>query len=289
MPKKLRIALQALLVYTLLVILWGAWVRISHSGDGCGESWPLCHGQLIPGQAPGKTWVEYAHRAMSGVYGLVVLALFFWVRAAFVKGHPARWYAGAMLIFTITEALLGAKLVLFGLVSQNQSWFRTVAMSLHQVNSLLLTGMVFLTYLASSQPFRWHRRWFLVLFLVIATTGAWAALASTLFPSTTLLEGMSRDFAADSHHTLRLRVLHPLVAILCAGGMALWMYLKSFESKADEKRNRATAAILAVAVVFGILTLFSLSPAWMKLTHLAMAQISWIALLRWSALSVERT
>jgi len=77
--------LLGLLFYTLLVILWGAWVRISHSGDGCGDTWPLCHGQMIPEAQQGKTWVEYSHRMMSGLFGLLILALFFNVRKHFSK------------------------------------------------------------------------------------------------------------------------------------------------------------------------------------------------------------
>ena len=129
-----------LLLYTVLVILWGAWVRISHSGDGCGDTWPLCNGQLIPEAQRGKTWVEYGHRLMSGIYGLVVI-YFWWVsRQVFERGHFARRAAGLTLFFTITEALLGAKLVLFGLVTTNDTPYRALIMALHQLNSFMLTG-----------------------------------------------------------------------------------------------------------------------------------------------------
>ena len=136
---------RALVIYTLLVILWGAWVRISHSGDGCGDTWPLCQGKIIPDAQQGKTWVELSHRVMSGLYGFLVLGFFFWARKLFPKGHKARFWAGLSLLFTVTEALLGAKLVLFKLVGTNDTPYRALIMGLHLVNSLLLTGSVTLT------------------------------------------------------------------------------------------------------------------------------------------------
>ncbi len=283
-------AAKFLFVYTLLVILWGAWVRISHSGDGCGEHWPLCHGQFVPvavdqGLTAGKTWVEYTHRLMSGLYGIFVFALWFFIIRHISKTHPARTAAHAVLFFTITEALLGAKLVLFGLVSQNASWFRTLAMSLHQFNSLLLTGSVaLLVYSLSSNRFYWRPRTAFVslVFICIAVSGAWAALASTLFPSETLWEGLLKDFAPDSHHLLRMRVLHPLSAVLGGGGLAGFFWMKSLDDGPDRKMYTQTALAIFGAIVFGVLTLFFLAPVWMKVAHLAIGHLLWALLLRWA-------
>ncbi|HRO67143.1 MAG TPA: COX15/CtaA family protein [Pseudobdellovibrionaceae bacterium] len=282
-------AARILFIYTLLVILWGAWVRISHSGDGCGDSWPLCQGQFVPGTgevaAHAKTWVEYTHRLMSGFYGVFVFALWFLILRRFPKGHDARKAAHAVLFFTVTEALLGAKLVIFGLVSQNASWVRTTVMSLHQMNSMLLSGTAALLALSlSSSGFRWKPRssFVTILFLAIAVTGAWAALASTLFPSETLWEGIMKDFAPGSHHLLRLRVLHPLSALLGGGGLAAALWMKGFEDGPDKSLHQQTALMIFGAIIFGVLTLFFLSPLWMKITHLAIAHLVWAGLLRWA-------
>lgn len=282
-------AAQLLFVYTLLVILWGAWVRISHSGDGCGDSWPLCNGQLIPRGAeagpPAKTWVEFIHRLMSGAYGIFVFALWYAVIRRFKSPHAARTSSHLVLFFTITEALLGAKLVIFGLVTENASWVRTLVMSLHQLNSLLLTGSVALLMLALSSPrFHWRPRsaFTALLFLAIAVTGAWAALAGTLFPSENLWEGLSKDFSPDSHHLLRLRVLHPLIALLGGGALAAGLWFRSFEAGPDQALHRQTALFIVGAIVFGVLTLLMLSPVWMKLAHLGLAHLLWAALIRWA-------
>jgi len=294
---------QFLLVYTLLVILWGAWVRISHSGDGCGASWPLCNGQLIPAAEQKKTWVEYSHRLTSGLFGLLVIYLFFQGRKLAEPGTALRKSLVAVLVFMITEALLGAKLVLFGLVGANDSVLRLFVMGLHQVNSLLLSGSVALVVLYSSDlPERARAalsppvttakslpKWtvgLLVLFVSVAITGAFASLSATLFPSASVMEGIAKDFAPDAHYLLRLRISHPILATLIGGGLALFFWMKSQDENnaALRKTTLQVCAVLIVAVVFGYLTLFSLAPIWMKVTHLLIAHVVWITLLRWYAL-----
>lgn len=293
---------QFLLLYTLLVILWGAWVRISHSGDGCGASWPLCNGQIIPAAEHKKTWVEFSHRITSGIFGLLVIYLYAAGRKLAPKGTTLRKALFAVLVFMITEALLGAKLVLFGLVGNNDSFFRLFAMGLHQVNSLFLSGSVALVALFSSDlpakamqaikaagQQRALPKWtvgFLVLFTLVAITGAFASLSSTLFPSSSVLEGIAKDFAPDAHYLLRLRISHPILATLIGGGLALFFWFKSQDEGNDVLRKSTLQAslIFVFAVVFGYLTLFSLAPIWMKVSHLLIAHLVWIALLRWYVL-----
>ncbi|AHZ84752.1 COX15/CtaA family protein [Bdellovibrio bacteriovorus] len=280
-----------LLVYTLLVILWGAWVRISHSGDGCGDTWPLCHGQLIPEAERGKTWVEYGHRLMSGIYGLVVI-YFWWVaRKLYPKGHYARKAALATLIFTISEALLGAKLVLFGLVTTNDTPYRAFIMALHQINSFLLTGSVALTYAAALLtedlriPTTQDRRYRLMpwVIVIIGITGAWASLSNSLFPTDNLLQGLMDDFSSESHFLVRLRGFHPVLALLGGGGLALFFWLKAqtTESQLVQKRSVQMSLLLIAGILFGIATLLLHAPVWMKIVHLALAHTIWVVLLQW--------
>ncbi|MFV8257821.1 COX15/CtaA family protein [Bdellovibrio bacteriovorus] len=280
-----------LLVYTLLVILWGAWVRISHSGDGCGDTWPLCHGQLIPEAERGKTWVEYGHRLMSGIYGLVVI-YFWWVsRRLYPKGHYARKAALATLIFTISEALLGAKLVLFGLVTTNDTPYRAFIMALHQINSFLLTGSVALTYAAAlltedlRVPTTQDRRYRLMpwVIVIIGITGAWASLSNSLFPTDNLLQGLLDDFSSESHFLVRLRGFHPVLALLGGGSLALFFWLKAqtTESLLVQKRSVQMSVLLIAGILFGIATLLLHAPVWMKIVHLALAHTIWVVLLQW--------
>ncbi len=262
-------------VYTLLVILWGAWVRISHSGDGCGDHWPLCGGELIPefSQATQqKTWVEYAHRLMSGTYGLMVLAVFFKFRKS--TSSLLRNTNRFLLFFMITEALLGAVLVKGKLVTVDDSVLRLFVMSLHQINSFMLTGATFLFYQALKQGpdvLDYKKLKFALIFILLPVTGAIAALSVTLFPSVSLFQGIMQDFSGDTHLFVRLRVLHPLLALLIAGGFVIWCFQKNLNRLALE---------FMIAIAVGVITLMTLSPAYLKLTHLLLAHALWARLLQ---------
>lgn len=292
--KKLTLFAQTLFYYTLVVILWGAWVRISHSGDGCGDTWPLCGGKLIPEVERGKTWVEYGHRLMSGVYGILVFVFWLWGRRLLPKKSLAATAILLTFLFTISEALLGAKLVIFGLVTSNDTPFRAFVMALHQINSLLLTGSIAVAWLglqANDSMLGKHAVKIKDFFslrtlsiLLFAITGAWASLSTTLFPSESLISGLMNDLSAESHYLVRLRILHPLLAV-SLGLYFVWDYwTKSLSTETNElskKISAQTAFAFLVAIAFGASTLLALSPTWMKLTHLGIAHLLWGMVLRW--------
>ena len=196
-----------LLGYTFFIVLWGAWVRISHSGDGCGKSWPLCHGEILP-KALGTSSaisIEFFHRFTSGLYGILILGLFIWALRLFPSGHGARKGALLCVIFTLTEALIGAFLVLKGLVVENATPLRALSMGLHLINTFFLTGSLTLTWHLSQyqrpqwnpppKPVFWLSLLALVFFFILSSSGAIAALASQLFPSSGLYEGLLQDFS----------------------------------------------------------------------------------------------
>lgn len=298
-----------LVIYTLIVILWGAWVRISHSGDGCGDTWPLCQGQLIPQEAMKKTWVEYSHRFTSGLYGILVVMLFLWIKKQYSNLNEksmasSRKWSFWVLVFMITEALLGAKLVIFRLVSQNDSVWRLVVMSLHQLNSFLLVGFTVRLFCSAfedyiledakgkkiTQETKPVKELFgipmpLFMILILAMTGAWAALSSTLFPSVSLLDGLIKDFSADSHYLLKLRATHPFLGVTLGIFMSILFYKKSHEylsSKGSSlidnylyKSSYWTSLAIATGVVVGIITILTLSPVPLKVFHLALAHTLW--------------
>lgn len=263
--------LYILWLYTLIVILWGAWVRISHSGDGCGDHWPLCGGDFIPDLTQKKTWIEYSHRLMSGFYGLVVIFIFLKLR----KNTTAlvRKFSWILLLLMCAEALLGAVLVKGQLVTLNDSIMRLLTMALHQLNSFLLTGATFLFYLVLKKPsaeLKIANSYLLVLFAILPLTGAVAALSTTLFPSVSLWQGIIQDISGETHLFVKLRVLHPLFASLIATVFIVWCYSRNL--------NRLAAEFL-IAMLVGVVTLLTLSPAYLKLTHLLIAHLLWARLL----------
>src|SRR5919107_3429581 len=176
---------------TLAVILWGAFVRASRSGDGCGAHWPLCNGTVMPDASQAKTLVEFAHRATSGAAFLLVVALCVWAFRAFKRGHPVRAAAAASGFFIVTESLIGAGLVLLRLVADNASVARAVYLSVHLVNTFLLVAALALTAWwaargVAERPrlsdfFRGRVGVALLGSLALGVSGAVAALGATLF------------------------------------------------------------------------------------------------------------
>src|SRR3954469_10105622 len=79
----------AVVAYNILVILWGALVRATGSGAGCGNHWPLCNGQVIPLSPRIDTVIEFTHRMMTGGASFIVLGLLVWTFRATVKGQAA--------------------------------------------------------------------------------------------------------------------------------------------------------------------------------------------------------
>src|ERR1700730_7814035 len=96
------------LAYNVLVILWGAYVRATGSGAGCGNHWPLCNGEVIP-RAPNLARViAFSHRVSSGLAMLLVFAMAALAYRLYPKGSPVRKSATYAAAFILFEALIGA-------------------------------------------------------------------------------------------------------------------------------------------------------------------------------------
>src|SRR5258707_9486008 len=131
------------LAYNVLVILWGALVRATGSGAGCGGHWPLCNGDVLPNVSQIGTVIELTHRLMSGLALILVVAMFAFARKTYPPRHAARRWAAWSLLFILTEARLGAALALLGHVASNESVGRFYSLARHRVNTFL-----FLAWLA---------------------------------------------------------------------------------------------------------------------------------------------
>ncbi len=361
--------------YNLLVILWGAVVRATGSGAGCGEHWPLCQGVVIPHASQIATLIEFAHRASSGIAVILVVLLLVFAFRQFSSGHVVRRHAAAALIFTLTEGLIGAALVLFGQVGTNASLTRAWILSLHLTNTFLL--LAFLALTASSAGMappaatreshhtndrvtqtlssvfsvpsvvdassgiqikpglkslcenscvqtsrldprlrgddvvefrdlsqRSHSREsrnprlfiqtlkLLLLYgvgllgaLAMAVTGTVAALGDTLFHATSLSQGFQLDFSASANPLLRLRIIHPLIAV-AAGGYLIFLGMRALGSPVSSNTRRLAqwlVALVTVQFLLGVLNLVLLAPLGMQLAHLLTADLVWITLVLLSA------
>jgi cytochrome c oxidase assembly protein subunit 15 len=278
--------------YNILVVLWGAVVRATGSGAGCGNHWPLCNGEVIPLSPRVDTIIEFTHRCMTGGSLFVVLGLLMWTFRGTIKGQAARVLAVVSTVLLLNEALLGALLVKLGYVTGNRSMGRVVMLSIHLSNTLLLLAALTLTARLLATGQRWgelgvdgpKKVWAyvgLAATLVVGVSGSLAALGDTLFPASSLRAAFAQDFAVGSPWLLRLRGVHPVSAVVAAV-FVLWLVGQA---------RRAGAGGLAVLVltllgfqfVLGVGDVLLLAPTWMQILHLLGADLYWIALVTLAA------
>ncbi|RKH33648.1 COX15/CtaA family protein [Corallococcus sicarius] len=283
---------QGVLIYTLGVILWGAFVRATGSGAGCGDHWPVCNGEVVPRAPTVQTLIEYTHRLTSGLATLLAVALYVWARRALPKTHPARRAAGWALVFMLTEGLVGAGIVLLKYVAQNASVGRAVWMGIHLTNTFLLVGAQTLVVWAAGGRARMVLKGqgpVAVLLgvsvagmLVLGVSGAVAALGDTLFPATSLADGLRQDMSETAHVLLRLRVLHPVFAV---GLGALLVFVGRSVARLRPSPEVRQASVLLTGVYVaqlcaGVLNLVLLAPVAMQLIHLLLADCVWMCVVR---------
>jgi heme a synthase len=278
-----------LLVYNVAVILWGAYVRASGSGAGCGSHWPLCNGEVIPRLPATATVIEFSHRLTSGLALVGVVVLWVWTRRARPAGDPARVGAAASVLFMLTEAAVGAGLVLFRLVADNASMARALFMAAHLTNTFVLLAALTLTawWLSGGavpsvreRP-RLASAWVFsaAAFLVASVSGAVAALGDTLYPSASLADGLRADLSATSHLLIRIRMLHPVLAVSAvAVAMLIAPSLVEHDDRVGQRLARTVLALSGVQLVAGVTNVLLLAPIWMQLVHLLLADCVWISL-----------
>jgi len=290
MPR-LRFAPYAwgVVVFSFAVIVWGAYVRASGSGAGCGSHWPLCNGTVLQRDPAIETIIELGHRTTSFVALLLVVGLVGLARRDFPAGHIVRRAAWATLFFMVTEALVGAGIVLLRLVADNDSLARAVYLGVHLVNTFLLLAVMTLTAWwgsgrpAPTLPVDWRRLvpmlGVLGGLLLVGITGAITALGDTLFPAGSLAEGMRQDASPAAHILLRLRVFHPVLA-LTVGAVLLVLAVRVTlrdASPATSLVGRLAAGLVLAQVAGGVLNLLLLAPIWMQLVHLFLADLVWLS------------
>ncbi len=283
------------LAYMLGVIVFGAWVRITGSGAGCGAHWPTCHGEVVPPDPTVETIIEYTHRVTAGILGPMVLVLIGWAWKRF-GNHPVFWASLVTMLFISFESLIGAGLVLGELVADDDSVARAVVISIHLVNTLMLTGSAALVawWSTGKEMPRWSNggalKWLLIVALggLVATSmsGAVTALGDTLFPvDPTVGEGLFQnvrdDLSPANHFLVRLRIFHPIIAVIAALYlMALtWIIRLRDMPPIVDRWADATLALVIIQTLIGVVNIMLAAPGWLQLVHLAFAQFLWIAAL----------
>jgi heme a synthase len=281
------------LYWNVTVVLWGAYVRATGSGAGCGNKWPLCDGDVVGAGANGQTIVEFTHRITSVISLLMVTGLVVWCWRVTKKGDWARYSVVLAAALLANEALLGAALVLLKHVGDDQSADRLLFLCLHFGNTFLLLATLSLTaaWLSSgSRSFTLISKWQevgsvglgLLATMVTGITGAVAALADTLYPATSLLSSLAQDFSSGAA-LLRVRLLHPAVATIAAC-YVLWIIWRTLIGRNRLSRSAiALIILLFVQVGIGMTNVLLLAPVWVQISHLFVADALWILLVLASA------
>lgn len=278
------------LALNIAVILWGVFLRASLSGDGCGQHWLTCNGEVVPGSPQFKTVIEFTHRVSTGIVFFVVLALAVWTFRKYEKGSPVRKTALVSFLLIIAEAAIGAGLVLTGNTATSITPTRPLWMMAHLITTFSLLAVLSLTaWFASGRPafsFKAPRRVLILLIIavigifLVGASGSLAALSGMLFPDGTLAEGLAKDFAAGSNFLLRLRLSHPIVAVMTGVYLiflAGWLRSRAIESAIVKRWSNIFSILVVVQFASGAATLLLLSPVAMQIVHLLLADLVWIA------------
>ena len=280
--------------YNFAAILWGAYVRATGSGAGCGSHWPLCNGAILPATTRIQTVIEFTHRVTSAA-SLVLVAILLilcWRRTA-TRDWP-RYSAIAATALLFNEAFLGALLVLLDRIgSLNGSAAHAVFLCLHFGNTLLLLAALALTAKWLSNPGRRFavlaKQYEMILIglgllsvMVIGMAGSLASLGDTIFPSDTLRHALMRDFSASSHVLLHLRLLHPLAAMI-GSAYIFWLLWRLWRKQDHSCWMFVLGATLTTQMALGATNVILLAPIWLQIMHLLVAEMFWILLVLASA------
>lgn len=293
-------AARAVTLATVLVVLLGAVVRITGSGAGCGQHWPTCNGEVAHLPKRLETWIELSHRATSGLDFIGVLGLAVLASYSLAPRHPARIASLVALGLMVVEVAIGARLVLLNLVGSNMSFDRVVVMPAHLLTTSLLIGalgaasyfggearLTRAKMLSETDASRLKSALIWVVLagaclLLVSTTGAITALGDTVYPvrGQTTLEHLQNDQAASAHLLGKLRVVHPLLAVLGVG--ALWIAASRARDACPVAAVQGLGAGLYVggllALVIGVANIWLAAPGYLQVIHLGMACLLWLSL-----------
>ena len=286
----------SLLAYTLLVILWGGFVRASGSGAGCGTHWPLCNGEIIPRSPTLNTLIEFSHRLTSGMAGILAILLAVWAFFAFGRKTPVFRASVAVLVLMMLEGAVGAGLVLFEYVAYNPSIARAYWMAAHLTNTLfLLAALTLAAWWASGGHLPrvrgngrsgWMVGGSLLGLLVLGASGAVTALGDTLV----IGGGLDPTQNAVVGTLTGLRIYHPILACAVFVLVAATVYMSRRQSPSPlaSRFGRAVVGLMLLQLLIGLVNVQLHAPVGIQLVHLLMTDLIWIGFILFSAESLSR-
>ena len=284
--KAFRVLAIASAAATFLLVVIGAVVRVSGSGLGCGNDWPLCHGSLIP-LFDLPTFIEWNHRLFASLVVLLTLAT---ATVAWVRLRQRRnllWLANAAVVLLIVQSLLGAVTVKLDLPPQ-------VVMAHLGTAMLVLATLLVTATLASpeKQPVGQRRAgegtveaagrfyalslWttvgtFLLLMSGSLVTGSGAATACPDWP-------LCRGLSLPAQGLPAIHFAHRLIAAVI-GVLIVYMVCRAIRRKAENpgasKVAHLVALCLALQVLVGAFQVWFHFPPALVAGHIALAEAVW--------------
>ena len=263
--------------------------------------WLTCHGEVLPTAPQFKTVIEFTHRLMSAADGLIMLIMLAWAFLAWRKGRGTNAkstliMAAVSFFFVLTEGAVGAGLVLTGNTAETLTAARPFWMAAHLIITFTLLAFLVLTARSSSGlpklRFNVEAKYVaglvfgVIAILIVGVSGSIAALSSMIFPSGTISEGIAKDFSETSHILLRLRLLHPITAILTSVFVIFlsgWLAKERSGNKKVARWSNILSILILAQIAFGSATLLMLAPIVMQLGHLLFADLIWMSFVMFGA------
>ncbi len=288
---------------TLVVVVLGAWVRLTDAGLGCPD-WPGCYGAMVVPETAadsGKAWREMIHRYAAGALGLLVFAVaaMAW-RKRRVGGHPVK-VPLAIAVLIVFQALLGM-------------WTVTLLLKPVVVMAHLLGGLTVLALLwwlllhsagapAVATPVAVRRLAVAALVVVAAqialggwTSANYAALACPDFPTCqaewwpdadfgegfVVWRGLGTNYEGgvlDLDGRTAIHLAHRIGAVLTfvfVGALALTLLLRARERALRVAASAVGIALLAQLTI-GVLTVVKGVPLSLAVMHNAGAAVLLLA------------
>ena len=273
---------------TLGLIVFGAVVRVTDSGLGCGNHWPLCNGSVIPPLNNLTAWIEWLHRLFAvliGLFGLGTLAVA--IRAYRKQNRLVLGLTVVAALLFALQSILGALVVVLDLPPTMVTLHLGTAMLL--LGSLLVAA-VFAVY-QPQQKYAADRVTLMVyvttmLSFVIILTGALvrgsgATLACTDWPLCN-----ASLFPADQGQLALVHMFHRY-AVLALGISLLILLIYVMRDRTDQRvRTLALSALtayLAQAAVGAMFVSTRAAPSW-GAAHVGLAATTWAILITLSAI-----
>lgn len=218
-------------IVIFLVILMGSLVSQTGSGEGCGDTWPFCHGKLTPIGTIQST-IEYSHRAVSGVAGLLITVFSIWAWRVHRNKSDVAWLAFASIFFIFLQAGLGAGAVVWG--QSDAILALHFGFSLTSFASVLLLTIRVYQYEERDKLYITHKprsawvglAWAITLYsYIVVYLGAYVSHTGS-GSSCTGWPVCSEGFTLNPMEPAGVVMIHRLAAAILFGGI-VWLYVQA--------------------------------------------------------------